>query len=395
MTARELEELLHVANVKPTLTHLSGQGRLRRAKIAGGMVYFAGEPWRHQQQLQRRETEAAARRVIQPLPDPQHVIALLVEIIRHPRQTPRQWARRLIHQGIRLPTARDSSGARPLSTVRKKRALEFLKVRGQLLRTWSGPLPKAGQLPADYLLEVASEHAVCQICGGRLRRQRSSTRYPRGAILGQPRVRYVEKKCVLCGKIHRPETYHQVVPPQGNYAFDLIVEVGLARFRQHWQNGEIQAELLARYGLRLPCSTINELAHTFLDCLAATHQARAPQLRKRLEDDGGYVLHVDGTCEPGTDTVFNAVAGNRGWTLEGAKMSGEDVTQIAGLLRRCVASFGTPLAVVRDLSPQIESAGKRPCPRSWTWSASITSWKTWGTNCTRSRMPSSRPHCVA
>lgn len=234
-----------------------------------------------------------------------------------------------------------------------------MKVRGQLLRTWSGPLPEAGQLPVDYLLEVASQHAVCEICGGRLRRQRSSTRYPLGAMLGQPRVRYVEKKCARCGKVHRPESYHQLVPPQGNYAFDLIVEVGLARFRQHRQNGEIQAELLARYGLRLPCSTINELAHTFLDCLAATHQARAPQLRKRLEEDGGYVLHVDGTCEPGTDTVFNAVAGNRGWTLEGAKMSGEDVTQIAGLLRRCAASFGTPLAVVRDLSPQIESAREK------------------------------------
>ena len=114
----------------------------------------------------------------------------------------------------------------------------------------------------------------------------------------------------------------------------------------------------ARWGLLLPSSTINELAHTFLDYLAATHQARAPQLRKRLEEDGGYVLHVDGTCEPGTDTVFNAVAGNRGWTLAGAKMSGEDVKQIAGLLRRCVESFGTPLALVRDLSPQIEAAGK-------------------------------------
>jgi hypothetical protein len=105
MTARELEELLHVSNVKPTLTHLSSQGRLQRAKMAGAMVYFAGQPLRHQQQLQRRETEAAARRALQALPDPQHVIALLVEIIRHPRQTPRQWARRLAQQGIRLRTA--------------------------------------------------------------------------------------------------------------------------------------------------------------------------------------------------------------------------------------------------------------------------------------------------
>ena len=104
MTARELEGFLHISNVKPTLTHLTRQGRLQRAKIAGAMVYFVGDPSRRQQQLQRRETEATAQRLAQPLPDPQHVIALLVELIRHPRQTPRQWARRLARQGIRLRT---------------------------------------------------------------------------------------------------------------------------------------------------------------------------------------------------------------------------------------------------------------------------------------------------
>jgi hypothetical protein len=105
MTARELEKLLHVPNVKPTLTHLTGEGRLQRAKIAGTMVYFAAEPSQQREQLQRRETEIAAERRARPLPDSQHVIALLVEIIRHPRQTPRQWARRLARLGIRLRTA--------------------------------------------------------------------------------------------------------------------------------------------------------------------------------------------------------------------------------------------------------------------------------------------------
>jgi hypothetical protein len=33
------------------------------------------------------------------------VIALLVEMIRHPRQGPRQWARRLARQGIHLGAA--------------------------------------------------------------------------------------------------------------------------------------------------------------------------------------------------------------------------------------------------------------------------------------------------
>lgn len=107
MTARELEGLLHIVNVKPTLTQLIRQGRLQRAKIAGAMVYFAGEP---AQQLERREAEAAAKRLSRPLPDPQQVVALLVEMIRHPDQTPRQWARRLARQGIRL-------GAREIQAV--------------------------------------------------------------------------------------------------------------------------------------------------------------------------------------------------------------------------------------------------------------------------------------
>ena len=105
MTARELEEVLHIPNIKPTLTHLmSCQDRLQRVKIAGALVYFAGEEARYRQQLQQREKEAATKRLSQRLPDPYHVIALLVEMIRHPQQTPRQWARRLAHQGIRLKT---------------------------------------------------------------------------------------------------------------------------------------------------------------------------------------------------------------------------------------------------------------------------------------------------
>ena len=165
----------------------------------------SASPSRHQQQLQRRETEAAAQRLTQPLPDPQHVIALLVEMIRHPRQTPRQWARRLARQGIRLTTARDSSGARPLPTVRKKRALEFLKVRAQLLRTWSGPLPEAGRLPKT-LPSRSGQRADgrAKSAGGSLRRQRSSTRCPLGVMLGEPRVRYIEKQCVRCGKVYHP-----------------------------------------------------------------------------------------------------------------------------------------------------------------------------------------------
>lgn len=175
-------------------------------------------------------------------------------------------------------------------------------------------------------------------------------------------VRSVQKQCPVCHQMYCSEDYPELVPAFANYSFDLIVEIGLARFLRYRQNEEIRHELKQNWGLQLPCSTISELAQSFLDYLAAVHQAHIPELRERLQQDGGYALHVDGTCEAGTEILFNAVAGNRGWTLAGCKMATEDATQIAGLLRLCVEWFGLPLTLVRDLSVQIETAHQQVMP---------------------------------
>jgi hypothetical protein len=100
MTAHELAELLHVRNAKPLLTQLILKQRLWREAVDRSFVYLAVQQSRHEQQLQRR-TEQASMRL---LPEPQQIIALLVEMIRHPQQTPRQWARRLVRRNIRLGT---------------------------------------------------------------------------------------------------------------------------------------------------------------------------------------------------------------------------------------------------------------------------------------------------
>jgi hypothetical protein len=134
--------------------------------------------------------------------------------------------------------------------------------------------------------------------------------------------------------------------------------VGLARLRDHRQDAEIQRDLQQRWGWSPPASSIGALAHAFLDGLAAIHRVHIPALRARLAEDGGYALHHDGTCEPGTEVTFAAFAGARGWTLEVAKMTTENTSEISKLLRRCVAYFGRPLAVVRDLSKNIENAKK-------------------------------------
>ena len=150
-----------------------------------------------------------------------------------------------------------------------------MKLRFQLLGQSRGRLPACCQLPDGYECEVTSGRTLCGSCSGRLQRVRSSRHRPVGLMLGRPQVRLIHQQCTVCGQVDPLEVYDRLVPPAGNYAYDLIVEVGLARQRDHRQDEEIRGDLMQRWGLSLPLSAIGLLAHSFLDGLAAVHQAHA------------------------------------------------------------------------------------------------------------------------
>lgn len=237
-----------------------------------------------------------------------------------------------------------------------------MKLRARLVCQFGGRLPAACQLPEGYLLEIVRPEKTCPRCGRGLHRIRTSTYQPVGLMLGRPHVRCVQKGCPGCGWTEPPGDYRQLVPPGGNYAFDIIAEVGLARLRDLRSDVQIVEQLQQRWGLTLPQSAVGLLTDSFLDGLAAAHQARLPALRAQLEQDGGYAMHLDGTCEPGTDVLFAVVAAPRRWTLQAAKMSTENAVEIGQLLNRCVETIGPPLAVMRDLSQTIQRAKEAVIP---------------------------------
>jgi hypothetical protein len=104
LTAEQMQHLLHLKNVKPNLTRLIAQRALTRERVAGRFVYFSPARAAGTQQRQHRQEEIAQARSLAALPPLEQIVALLVEIIRRPEHTPRQWARRLSRQGVRLGT---------------------------------------------------------------------------------------------------------------------------------------------------------------------------------------------------------------------------------------------------------------------------------------------------
>ncbi len=101
LTAEQLQQLLHLKNVKPHLTRLIEKKLLVREKMERRFVYFARPeaPGRRQKQQRKKELEQA---LVPRLPPLEQIIALLVEIIRRPQSTPRQWARQLSRHGVRM-----------------------------------------------------------------------------------------------------------------------------------------------------------------------------------------------------------------------------------------------------------------------------------------------------
>ena len=230
-----------------------------------------------------------------------------------------------------------------------------------MLNEIEGSLPISCLLPRHYMLEAESETTICE-CGGRLRTQWTETRYPIGLAIGEPKLVHRVKQCPACKATFRSDEISRFVPFGCRYAFDIISKAGLGRYRDYRQNREIQQDIYLRYRLKIPCSTISNLAGYFIDYLSGAHYSAAGEIGALLNRCGGYVLHADGTCEAGTDTIFAMIDGKTSLVIDASKMASENLSDLELLFRQTKNLFGDPLAVMRDLSNRITRAKENVIP---------------------------------
>lgn len=214
-------------------------------------------------------------------------------------------------------------------------------------------------------MRLDPEFEVCQVCGRRLRVYKTQTRgiitLAYGSIQVQETVLCCPDGCLWLDRgrpvqYYRSEFLGKLVAPRCTYGFDVLAKVGVLRFLQCRQRQEIHTELLRSYGLSIPEGTIQELVLRFVEAIRALHDAKVPQLRKSLEAQGGYVLHVDGTCEEGSHVHFACLAAPDPMVLWSEKISSENALEIRRVLGEVDKRFGRPAASVEDLSVAIRNA---------------------------------------
>lgn len=205
-------------------------------------------------------------------------------------------------------------------------------------------------------VEFAAEAEQCPVCASDVQIQKSKRRTVSTLHAGVFIAKEVRKQCrhddahpVICS-----QALSRLVKPNQQYAYDLIVHVGLARYLRGKQRKEIRDELYRERGVTLCDGSITNLCDRFLVYVEALHLTRAPQLRHAMR--AGYPLHIDATCEHGKGGLFVCMDGWRGWVLMAARIPSEHEDYLRPWVERTATLFGDPIATVRDMGEGVAKA---------------------------------------
>ena len=149
-----------------------------------------------------------------------------------------------------------------------------------------------------------------------------------------------------------------IVPANSNFAYSVLVEVGKLRFREKRQVAEIQLILLEKHSIQISTSEVEVLINNFLFYLTAIHQQNNDLIRDYIEKQGGYILHLDATCQGDSPKLVSSIDPLSGFVLYSAKLKSENKDDLIGFVQEIKSRLGVPLAVVSDMAKGIQAAVK-------------------------------------
>jgi hypothetical protein len=153
----------------------------------------------------------------------------------------------------------------------------------------------------------------------------------------------------------------QLVPSGCTFGYDVLVSVGKALFLRNQRVEEI-VEKLSTQHVHLSPSEASYLGKKFVVYLALAHRQSAPELKAAMRAKGGYILHLDGTCDGGGPMLMSSLDSLSQIVLGSVKVPSEKAEQIIPFLKEIKARYGVPIAAVHDMGSGILAAIKEVFP---------------------------------
>jgi len=154
------------------------------------------------------------------------------------------------------------------------------------------------------------------------------------------------------GAIYHSEQLRALTPKRCTHGYDVLVYVGRALFIQGLTEQRI-IEDLARKNVLISSRQLGYLGRKFITYLALAHKQGRHRLKHAMASRGGYILHLDGTCEGDSPHLFTGMDGIAKIVLDNIKLPSEKAELIIPFLRRIKRQYGDPLALVHDMGKGI------------------------------------------
>ena len=156
--------------------------------------------------------------------------------------------------------------------------------------------------------------------------------------------------CPVCTNqgVFRAEELQQLVPAGGRYGYDVIVMVGRALFLHCRNSQQIQQQLKTK-NINISLREIDYLGRRFIVYLSLVHEQSQDKIKQFMGALGGYILHLDGTCEGDSPHLMTTLDERSKMVLDNIKIPTENAPQLIPFLRKIQQAYGDPIALVHDM----------------------------------------------
>jgi hypothetical protein len=205
------------------------------------------------------------------------------------------------------------------------------------------------------------EVEFCPHCGTKLHVQKSWEKTIVTMDIGAFKAKEIVLECPYDKTVFTSPQLRALAPAQCTYGFDVIVHIGMSLFVHCCNEREIMKDLAAR-NIFISGREIGYLGRKFVVYLALAHRESREQLVDSMRKRGGYILHVDGTCEGDSPFLFCGLDGISEIVLDNIKIPSERKELLIPFFQRIKKQYGDPVALVHDMGVGILMAVEEVFP---------------------------------
>jgi hypothetical protein len=205
------------------------------------------------------------------------------------------------------------------------------------------------------LVHFKPSEVICQTCQTKLKVYYTDVRKVYSLHIGEFKAHRTFMNCPDCNIVYASQEFGKIAPLYSNVGFDVIEFIGRLIFQKHHTLTETISVLKNR-NVHISVSEVAYLAQKFIIYLSILHQESGLKLKNQLQQNGGYILHIDGTSEGASPHLISAIDEIGDYVLANVKVPSESNEHVTPFLKEIKEQYGVPLAISSDMGRAFLSA---------------------------------------